>query len=137
MLRPKRTRYRKYQKGRIHGKETRTNKVYYGTYGLIAMDSCRITASQIEAARIAINRHIKRIGKLWIRIFPDIPVSTKPTEVRMGKGKGSPEYWVVRIRSGRILFEIDNVSVELAKKAFMAGSAKLPIHTKIIKNTKY
>ena len=132
MLQPTRSKYRKAHKGRIHGKATRVATLNYGTYGLKAMQPDRITARQIEAARRAITRHIKRQGRVWIRVFPDVPVSQKPTEVRMGKGKGTPEYWACRIKPGRILFELDGIDEALAKRAFELGAAKLPISTKFI-----
>ncbi|AZL15871.1 50S ribosomal protein L16 [Rickettsiales endosymbiont of Stachyamoeba lipophora] len=133
MLAPKKTRYRKAHKGRIHGNAKGGFSVSFGTFGLKALQPERITARQIEAARRAIMRYIKRSGKLWIRIFPDIPVSKKPAEVRMGSGKGSPEYFVVRVKPGKVLFELDGVSEELARGAFDKASAKLPIKTKFVK----
>ena len=114
MLQPTRSKYRKAHKGRIHGKATRVAKLNYGTYGLKAIQPERIIGKQIEAARVALTRHMQRTGKVWSRIFPNIPVSKKPTEVRMGKGKGSPEYWACRVKPGRILFEVDGVSEEVA-----------------------
>ena len=132
MLSPKRTKFRKAHKGRIHGNAKGGTTLNFGAYGLKALQPDRITARQIEAARRAITRHIKRQGRVWIRIFPDVPVSQKPTEVRMGKGKGTPEYWACRIKPGRILFELDGVEEELAKRAFELGAAKLPISTKFI-----
>ena len=132
MLSPKRTKYRKAHKGRIHGNAKGGTTLNFGAYGLKALQPERITARQIEAARRAITRHIKRQGRVWIRIFPDVPVSQKPTEVRMGKGKGTPEYWACRIKPGRILFELDGVDESLAKRAFELGAAKLPISTKFI-----
>ncbi|MAH89158.1 MAG: 50S ribosomal protein L16 [Pelagibacterales bacterium] len=132
MLSPKRTKFRKAHKGRIHGNAKGGTTLNFGAYGLKAMQPERITARQIEAARRAITRHIKRQGRVWIRIFPDVPVSQKPTEVRMGKGKGTPEYWACRIKPGRILFELDGVDELLAKRAFELGAAKLPISTKFI-----
>ena len=132
MLSPKRTKYRKAHKGRIHGTAKGGTKLNFGAFGLKALQPERITARQIEAARRAITRHIKRQGRVWIRIFPDVPVSQKPTEVRMGKGKGTPEYWACRVKPGRILFELDGIDEELAKRAFELGAAKLPIQTKFV-----
>ena len=132
MLSPKRTKYRKGHKGRIHGAAKGGTTLNFGAYGLKAMEPARITARQIEAARRAITRHMKRIGKVWIRIFPDVPVSRKPAEVRMGSGKGTPEYWVCRVHPGRIMFELDGVSKELASEAFTLASAKLPIKTRMV-----
>ena len=133
MLSPKRTKFRKAHKGRIHGNAKGGTTLNFGAYGLKAMQPDRITARQIEAARRAITRHIKRQGRVWIRVFPDVPVSQKPTEVRMGKGKGSPEYYACRVKPGRIIFEIDGVSEEVAREALYKASAKLPIKTKFIK----
>ena len=133
MLQPTRSKYRKAHKGRIHGKATRVSTLNYGTYGLKAMQPERIIGKQIEAARVALTRHMERTGKVWSRIFPNIPVSKKPTEVRMGKGKGSPEYWACRVKPGRVLFEVDGISEEVARKALYKASAKLPIKTKTIK----
>ena len=132
MLSPKRTKFRKAHKGRIHGNAKGGTTLNFGAFGLKAMQPDRITARQIEAARRAITRHIKRQGRVWIRVFPDVPVSQKPTEVRMGKGKGTPEYWACRIKPGRILFELDGIDQSLAKRAFELGAAKLPISTKFI-----
>jgi large subunit ribosomal protein L16 len=132
MMQPKRVKWRKHQKGRIKGDASRGTKVSFGQYGLIALEPERITARQIEAARIAINRHILRSGKVWIRIFPDHPVCKKPAEVRMGKGKGVPEEWVAKVRPGRMLFEMDGVEEETAKEAFRLASHKLPIKTKFV-----
>ena len=132
MLQPTRSKYRKAHKGRIHGKATRVAKLNYGTYGLKAIRPERIIGKQIEAARVALTRYMKRTGKVWTRIFPNIPVSKKPTEVRMGKGKGSPEYYACRVKPGRIIFEIDGVSEEVAREALYKASAKLPIKTKFI-----
>ena len=132
MLSPKRTKFRKAHKGRIHGNAKGGTTLNFGAYGLKALQPERITARQIEAARRAITRHIKRQGRVWIRIFPDVPVSQKPTEVRMGKGKGTPEYWACRVKPGRILFELDGIDESLAKRAFELGAAKLPISTKFI-----
>lgn len=132
MLSPKRTKFRKAFKGRIHGVAKAGTSLNFGTYGLKAIEPARITARQIEAARRSITRHIRRLGRLWIRIFPDVPVSTKPAEVRMGSGKGSPEYWACRVKPGRIMFELEGVPAPVAKKAFELASAKLPIATKFI-----
>lgn len=133
MLSPKKTKYRKAHKGRIHGAAKSANTVDFGSYGLKAMEPDRITARQIEAARRALTRHIKRQGKVWIRVFPDVPVSKKPLEVRMGSGKGSPEFWVARVKPGRIMFEIEGVPEQLAREAFELAAAKLPIQTKFVK----
>jgi large subunit ribosomal protein L16 len=133
MLQPKRTKFRKMMKGRNRGMSLRGNKVSFGEYGLKATGRGRLTARQIEAARRAITRHIKRGGRVWIRIFPDKPVSKKPLEVRMGKGKGNPEFWVMEIRPGHMLYELEGVSEELAREAFRLGSAKLPISTTFVK----
>lgn len=133
MLSPKRTKYRKAHKGRIHGVAYRGSSLAFGQYGLKALEPERITARQIEAARIAITRYTKRVGKVWIRIFPDIPVSQKPAEVRQGKGKGNPEYWAARVKPGRILFELDGVTEVVARKAFDLGADKLPIKTVFVK----
>ena len=132
MLLPKRTKYRKAHKGRIHGNAKGGTILNFGAYGLKALQPERITSRQIEAARRAITRHIKRQGRVWIRIFPDLPVTQKPTEVRMGKGKGAVEHWACRVKPGRILFELDGVEEELAKRAFELGAAKLPIQTKFV-----
>jgi len=132
MLSPKRTKFRKGFKGRIKGLAKGGYTLNFGSYGLKAMEPERVTARQIEAARRALTRHMKRMGRVWIRVFPDVPVSTKPAEVRMGSGKGSPEYWVCRIKPGRILFEIDGVPEDLAKRAFELAAAKLPIKTRIV-----
>ncbi|WP_169546173.1 50S ribosomal protein L16 [Sneathiella aquimaris] len=132
MLQPKRTKFRKAHKGRLKGVATSGTTLNFGAYGLKALEPGRITARQIEATRRAVTRHIKRSGRVWIRIFPDVPVSKKPTEVRMGKGKGSPEYWMVRIQPGKVMFELDGVPLELAREAFERGAAKLPIKTKFI-----
>ena len=133
MLQPVRTKFRKAFKGRIHGKATRAAVLNYGAYGIKALEPERIIGKQIEAARVALTRHMKRQGRVWTRIFPNIPVSKKPVEVRMGKGKGAPEYWACRVKPGRILFEIDGVSEAIAKEALYKASAKLPIKTKFIK----
>jgi large subunit ribosomal protein L16 len=132
MLSPKRTKFRKQHKGRIHGLAKGGTSLNFGTYGLKALEPERITARQIESARRAITRAMRRTGRVWIRIFPDVPVSTKPAEVRMGSGKGSPEFWVARVAPGRIMFEIDGVTPELARDALALGAAKLPIKTKFI-----
>src|SRR5689334_23927932 len=132
MLSPKRTKFRKAHKGRIHGDAKGGTTLNFGSYGLKAVEPARVTARQIEAARRAITRHMKRVGKVWIRVFPDVPVSRKPAEVRMGSGKGSPEYWVARIHPGRIMFEIDGVQKNLAVEAFQLASAKLPIKSRIV-----
>ncbi|XBQ16215.1 MAG: 50S ribosomal protein L16 [Oceanicaulis sp.] len=132
MLQPKRTKFRKAHKGRIHGNAKGGYTLNFGSYGLKAVQPERVTARQIEATRRAITRHMKRAGRVWIRVFPDLPVSKKPTEVRMGKGKGSPEYWVAKIKPGRIMFEIDGVPDEVAREALRLGAAKLPIKTKIV-----
>jgi len=133
MLQPARTKYRKAHKGRIHGKASRCNKLNFGEYGMKALQPERIISNQIEAARVALTRYMKRTGKVWTRIFSNIPVSKKPTEVRMGKGKGTPEFWVCRVKPGRILFEVDGVTESVAKVALYKASAKLPIKTKFIK----
>ncbi|MFC4271053.1 50S ribosomal protein L16 [Sneathiella chungangensis] len=132
MLQPKRTKFRKAHKGRLKGVATSGTTLNFGAYGLKAVEPGRITARQIEATRRAVTRHIKRAGRVWIRIFPDVPVSKKPTEVRMGKGKGSPEYWMVRVQPGKIMFELDGVPLEIAREAFERGSAKLPIKTRFV-----
>ncbi len=133
MLSPKRTKFRKAHKGRIHGMSKGGTSLNFGAYGLKAISPARITARQIEAARRAITRHLRRAGRLWIRVFPDVPVSSKPAEVRMGKGKGSPEFWVARVAPGRIMFELDGVSWDLAQEAFKLAAAKLPIETKVVR----
>jgi large subunit ribosomal protein L16 len=132
MLSPKRTKYRKAHKGRVHGLAKGGTDLNFGAYGLKATEPGRVTARQIEAARRCITRHMKRVGKLWIRIFPDVPVSTKPAEVRMGSGKGNPEYWICRVKPGRIMFELDGVPDALAKEAFELAAAKLPILTRMV-----
>jgi large subunit ribosomal protein L16 len=132
MLSPKRTKFRKTHKGRIHGMAKGGTVLNFGSYGMKALQPERITARQIEAARRAITRHIKRQGRVWIRIFPDVPVTKKPTEVRMGKGKGSVEFWAARVKPGRIMFELDGVTEALAKEALELGAAKLPIRTKFV-----
>ncbi|MCP5361905.1 MAG: 50S ribosomal protein L16 [Hyphomicrobiales bacterium] len=133
MLTPKRTKYRKQHKGRIHGKAKGGTQLAFGEFGLKAQAPERITSRQIEAARRAITRHMKRTGKLWIRIFPDVPVSKKPLEVRMGKGKGAVEFWAAKVKPGRILFELDGVDETLARGAFERAAAKLPIKTTFVK----
>ena len=132
MLSPKRTKFRKAHKGRVKGMAKGGTSLNFGSYGLKAVAPARITARQIEAARRAITRHIRRQGRVWIRVFPDVPVSSKPAEVRMGKGKGSPEYWMCRIHPGRVMFELDGVPPDLAKRAFELASAKLPMQTRFI-----
>lgn len=132
MLQPKRTKYRKAHKGRIHGKAKGGYALTFGAYGMKALTPGRISARQIEAARRTITRHMKRVGKLWIRIFPDVPVSQKPAEVRQGKGKGSPEWWAARVKPGRIMFELDGVPRDVAREAFVLAAAKLPIKTKFV-----
>ena len=132
MLSPKRTKYRKAHKGRIHGNAKGGFRLNFGAYGLKALEPERITARQIEAARRAITRAIKRQGRLWILVFPDVPVSQKPAEVRMGSGKGAPEYWACRVHPGRIMFELDGVPENVAREAFSLAAAKLPIKTKIV-----
>jgi large subunit ribosomal protein L16 len=132
MLQPKKTKYRKAFKGRIHGASKGGTALNFGAYGLKAVEPERITARQIEAARRAITRHMKRQGRVWIRIFPDLPVTDKPAEVRMGKGKGSVEYWAARVAPGRIMFEIDGVADDIARDALKLGAAKLPIRTRIV-----
>lgn len=132
MLQPKRTKFRKQFKGRVHGLAKGGTALTFGTYGMKAVTPGRITARQIEAARRAITRHMKRAGKVWIRIFPDVPVTGKPAEVRMGKGKGSPEYWMCRVKPGRIMFELDGVDENVARQAFELANAKLPIQTRFI-----
>jgi len=132
MLAPKKTKYRKQFKGRVYGMAKGGATLNFGAYGLKSLNAERITSRQIEAARRAITRHLKRSGRVWIRIFPDVPVSTKPAEVRMGSGKGSPEYWVARVKPGRIMFEIEGVDEDLARRAFELASAKLPVQTKFV-----
>ena len=132
MLQPKRTKFRKAHKGRIHGYAKGGTALNFGAYGMKAMAPARVTARQIEAARRAITRHMRRAGRVWIRIFPDIPVSQKPAEVRQGKGKGNPEYWVARIKPGRIMFELDGVPETVARRAFELAAAKLPLDTKFV-----
>mgnify|MGYP002631755003 FL=1 len=132
MLSPKRTKFRKAHKGRIHGNSKGGTLLSFGAYGLKALTPERITARQIEAARRALTRHMKRAGRVWIRIFPDLPVTQKPAEVRQGKGKGSVEYWCVRVKPGRIMFEIDGVPLDIAKRAFELAAAKLPVKTRFV-----
>ena len=133
MLSPKRTKYRKAHKGRIKGVTKGGSALNFGAFGLKALEPERITARQIEAARRALTRHMKRQGRVWIRIFPDLPVSSKPAEVRMGSGKGAPEFWVARVAPGRILFEVDGVSEDIARNGFLLAAAKLPIKTKFVR----
>ncbi len=132
MLQPKRTKFRKQHKGRIHGEAKGGFNLNFGSFALKAIEPERVTARQIEAARRAITRHMKRQGRVWIRIFPDVPVSSKPTEVRMGKGKGAPEYWVAVVRPGRMLFEAEGVPLEIAKEALRLAAQKLPVQTKFV-----
>ena len=132
MLQPKRTQFRKAFKGRIHGVAKGGFELNFGQFGLKALEPERVTARQIEAARRALTRHMKRAGRVWIRVFPDVPVSKKPTEVRMGKGKGAPEFWAARVHPGRIMFELDGVPVDVAREALALAAAKLPIKTKFI-----
>ncbi|MGG7643243.1 50S ribosomal protein L16 [Rhodovulum sp. YNF3179] len=132
MLQPKRTKFRKMHKGRIHGQAKGGTELNFGSYGLKAATPERVTARQIEAARRALTRHMKRQGRVWIRIFPDVPVSKKPTEVRMGKGKGSVEYWAAKVKPGRVMFEIDGVSESVAKEALRLAAMKLPLQTRIV-----
>ncbi len=133
MLLPKRVKYRRQQRGRMKGKATRGNAVTYGEFGLVALDPAWITSNQIEAARIAMTRYTKRGGQVWIKIFPDKPVTQKPAETRMGSGKGSPEYWVAVVKPGRVMFEIAGVPEDVAREALRLASHKLPIKTKIVK----
>tara|TARA_Y100000590_G_scaffold461945_1_gene624809 strand:- start:426 stop:833 length:408 start_codon:yes stop_codon:yes gene_type:complete len=133
MLQPTRTKFRKSHKGRIHGSAQRCKSLNYGSYGLKALEPDRVIGKQIEAARVALTRYMKRTGKVWTRIFPNIPVSKKPTEVRMGKGKGSVEYWACRVKPGRIIFEVDGIDEATARVALYKASTKLPIKTKFIK----
>ena len=132
MMQPKKTKFRKAHKGRIHGTATSGATLSFGQFGLKAMEPDRVTARQIEAARRALTRHMKRAGRVWIRVFPDVPVSKKPIEVRMGKGKGTPELWVVRVKPGRILFEVDGIPLATAKEALTLAAAKLPVKTRFI-----
>ena len=133
MLMPKRVKHRKQMRGRLTGKASRGNVVNYGDFGLMATEPCWITANQIEAARVAMTRYIKRGGQVWVKIFPDKPISKKPAETRMGSGKGSPEYWVAVVKPGRVLFEIAGVSEEVAREALRLASHKLPVKTNIVK----
>ena len=133
MLQPKRTKFRKQHKGRIKGAAKGGATLNFGTFGLKSQQPARITARQIEAARRAMTRQMKRAGRVWIRIFPDVPVSKKPTEVRMGKGKGTPEFWAARVKPGRIIFEIDGVTEQVAREAMDLASAKLPVKTRFVK----
>jgi large subunit ribosomal protein L16 len=132
MLAPKKIKYRKQQRGRMAGKAKGGFHVSFGDYGLIALEAAWINSRQIESARIAITRHMKRIGKVWIRIFPDKPVTNKPAETRMGKGKGAPEYWVAVVKPGRVMFEVQGVDLTIAKEAFRLANHKLPIKTKMV-----
>ena len=132
MMQPKKTKFRKAHKGRIRGTATSGATLSFGQFGLKATEPDRVTARQIEAARRALTRHMKRAGRVWIRVFPDVPVSKKPIEVRMGKGKGTPELWIVRVKPGRILFEVDGIPVALAKEALGLAAAKLPIKTRFV-----
>jgi large subunit ribosomal protein L16 len=132
MLQPKRTKFRKQHKGRIHGLAKGGSDLNFGSFGLKATEPERVTARQIEAARRAITRHMKRQGRVWIRIFPDVPVSAKPVEVRMGSGKGSVDFWAARVQPGRIMFEIDGVSEEIAREALRLGAMKLPVTSRIV-----
>jgi large subunit ribosomal protein L16 len=132
MLQPMRTKFRKAHKGRIKGLASSATHLAFGQYGLKAIEPDRVTARQIEAARRALTRHMKRAGQVWIRLFPDVPVSKKPLEVRMGSGKGAPEYWVARVKPGRILFEVDGVTLQLAREALTLAAAKLPIKTRFV-----
>jgi large subunit ribosomal protein L16 len=132
MLQPKKTKFRKAFKGRLNGNAKGGTSLNFGSFGLKAMEPERVTARQIEAARRAITRQMKRAGRVWIRVFPDLPVSKKPTEVRMGKGKGSPEFWAARVKPGKIMFEIDGVGEETAREALRLGAAKLPIRTRVV-----
>ncbi|MBN9045419.1 MAG: 50S ribosomal protein L16 [Rhizobiales bacterium] len=132
MMQPKRTKFRKQFKGRIHGNSKGGTDLNFGAFGLKALEPERVTARQIEAARRAITRHMKRAGRVWIRIFPDVPVTSKPTEVRMGKGKGSVDYWACRVAPGRVMFELDGVPEDVAREALRLGAAKLPIKTRFI-----
>lgn len=132
MLQPKRTKFRKMQKGRLDGKAQRGSTLSFGSYGLQTLETTHITARQIEAARIAMTRHVKRGGRIWIRLFPDKPMCKKPAEVRMGKGKGSPEYWVAPVRAGRILYEMDGVADDVAREALRLAAQKLPCKTRVV-----
>jgi large subunit ribosomal protein L16 len=136
MLQPKRTKFRKAFKGRIHGQAKSATTLNFGSHGLKAVEPERISARQIEAARRAITRHMKRAGRVWIRLFPDVPITKKPAEVRMGSGKGAPELWVARVKPGRIMFELDGVTDQVAREALELGAAKLPIKTRIVTRMK-
>ena len=133
MLMPKRVKYRRVQRGRLKGKALRGNKISHGSYGLVALEPAWITSNQIEAARIAMTRYVKRGGQVWIKIFPDKPITEKPAETRMGSGKGSPEYWVAVVKPGRVLFEMDGVTEDIAREAMRLASHKLPIKCKFMK----
>jgi len=137
MLQPKKTKYRKQQKGRVRGNATRGFTVSFGSFGLKALDTCFLTSKQLEAARVALNRYMKREGQVWIRVFPDKPMTRKPAEVRMGKGKGAPEYWVSVVRPGRLLFEAEGVPLEVAKEALRLAAQKLPVQTKFVVRRDY
>lgn len=137
MLSPKRTKFRKQHKGKVKGLATRGHRLSFGTFGLKSMEAAWITARQIEAARVALTRHMKREGQVWIRIFPDKPITKKPAEVRMGKGKGAPEYWIAQVKPGTILFEADGVSMEIAKEAMRLAAQKLPVTTKFVVRRDY
>lgn len=137
MLQPKRTKYRKVQKGRMKGNATRGTQVAFGSFGLKSLEASWITARQIEAARIALNRYMKREGQVWIRIFPDKPITRKPAEVRMGKGKGNPEFWAAVVLPGRIMFEVDGVPLETAREALRLAAQKLPVKTKFVTRFDY
>ena len=137
MLMPKRVKRRRVQRGRMTGKCTRGNKLAYGEYGLVALEPCQIKSNQIEAARIAMTRYIKRGGKVWIDIFPDTPVTKKPAETRMGSGKGSPEYWVAKVKPGRVLFELAQVNEEIAREALRLAGHKLPCKFKFVKKSDF
>lgn len=137
MLQPKRTKFRKMQKGRMKGNAMRGNQIAFGSFGIKALEECWMTARQIEAARIAVTRHMKREGQVWIRVFPDKPVTKKPAEVRMGKGKGAPELWVATVKPGKMIFEIDGVSTETAQEALRLAAQKLPIKTKFVVRRDY
>ena len=132
MMQPKKTKFRKAHKGRIHGTSKAGTELNFGQFGLKALEPDRVTARQIEAARRALTRHMKRAGRVWIRVYPDVPVSKKPIEVRMGKGKGTPEYWVCRVKPGRILFEVDGIPLAVAKEALGLAAAKLPVKTRFV-----
>ena len=135
MLMPKRVKYRRVQRGRLKGKASRGNKLAYGQYGLVALEPAWVTSNQIEAARIAMTRYIRRGGKVWINIFPDKPITEKPAETRMGSGKGSPEYWVAVVKPGRVMFEMDGVASDVAREAMRLASHKLPIKCKFVEKT--